>query len=340
MSFLRNPEIRRALLCVFGVTAACAGAGLLVSVPCALLALVSCVLLGTLFFVWTRRRYRHIAALSEQLDHILHGNDSVELSAFSEGELAILRDELYKMTVRLREQADALLADRARLADAMADISHQLRTPLTAMHLNLSLLQSGTVSEARRMALLQEVAALLTRFDWLVDAMLKVSRIDAGAVRFRQERVCALDLVRRAAQPLEIAIELRGQSLSMDVPPDLPLWCDLQWTAEAVGNVLKNCVEHMPQGGTLTVHAAGNAIYTELIVEDDGAGIDPADLPHLFDRFYRGKNASPQSAGIGLALTRMILSAQGGTIRAENRAEGGARFMIRLYRQTAEPGPS
>lgn len=170
--------------------------------------------------------------------------------------------------------------------------------------------------------------------------MLKVSRIDAGAVRFRQERVCALDLVRRAAQPLEIAIELRGQSLSMDVPPDLPLWCDLQWTAEAVGNVLKNCVEHMPQGGTLTVRAAGNAIYTELIVEDDGAGIDPADLPHLFDRFYRGKNASPQSAGIGLALTRMILSAQGGTIRAENRAEGGARFMIRLYRQTAEPGPS
>ena len=156
-------------------------------------------------------------------------------------------------------------------------------------------------------------------------------------MQFHREQTSALALVRRAAQPLLIPMELRDQALRLDVPEELTLFCDPLWTAEALGNILKNCMEHMRAGGTLAVRGSGNAIYAELVVEDDGDGIDPGDLAHLFERFYRGKDAPPHSAGVGLALTRTILSAQDGTVRAENRREGGARFTVRLYRPLSAP---
>lgn len=335
--FFRNPEIARALLWALLLCALCALAGLFVSLWCALAVLAACLLLTALFFFWTRRRYARIAALCAALDAVLHGEDGTDLDAFSEGELSILHDELRKMTVRLREQADRLRGDKARLADAMTDISHQLRTPLTAIRLNLSLLESGAAQETERRRLLQDALLLLDRFDWLLDALLKLARIDAGAVQFHREQTSALALVRRAVQPLLIPMELRDQALRLDVPEELTLFCDPLWTAEALGNILKNCMEHMRAGGTLAVRGSGNAIYAELVVEDDGDGIDPDDLAHLFERFYRGKDAPPHSAGVGLALTRTILSAQDGTVRAENRREGGARFTVRLYRPLSAP---
>ncbi len=332
MHLFRNPEIRRALWCLAAVTAVCTGTGFLVSAACAAAVFLTCALLGALFFIWTADRYRRIAALSVQLDHILHGDLSVDLAATAEGELSILRDELHKMMVRLSEQAANSQAERMRLADAIADISHQLRTPLTAMHIDLSLLQAGRLDEERRQKLIGEISMLVTRFDWLVEAMLKLSRIDADAARFQMRPVSAGTVVRQAAQPLEIPMELRGQRLRLEVPEDISMLCDPSWTAEAIGNVLKNCMEHMPEGGQLAVHAEETALFTQLVVEDEGAGIDPEDIPHLFERFYRGKNAAAQSVGIGLALSRTILAAQNGTIKAENRPEGGARFIIRLYK--------
>ena len=176
--FFRNPEIARALLWALLLCALCALAGLFVSLWCALAVLAACLLLTALFFFWTRRRYARIAALCAALDAVLHGEDGTDLDAFSEGELSILHDELRKMTVRLREQADRLRGDKARLADAMTDISHQLRTPLTAIRLNLSLLESGAAQETERRRLLQDALLLLDRFDWLLDALLKLARID------------------------------------------------------------------------------------------------------------------------------------------------------------------
>lgn len=332
MHLFRNPEIQRALWVLLAITAVCTGAGFLMSAACAASIFLTCALLGALFFVWTADRYRRIAALSVQLDHMLHGDLSVELAAAAEGELSVLRDELRKLMVRLCEQSASSRAERMRLADAIADISHQLRTPLTAMHIDLSLLQADHLTEEKRQKLVGEISMLVTRFDWLVEAMLKLSRIDADAVRFQMQPVSAGMVVRQAAQPLEIPMELRGQRLLLKVPDGISLLCDPSWTAEAIGNVLKNCMEHMPEGGQLSVRAEETALFVQMVVEDEGAGIDPEDLPHLFERFYRGKNAATQSVGIGLALSRTILAAQNGTIKAENRPEGGARFTIRLYK--------
>ncbi len=128
-------------------------------------------------------------------------------------------------------------------------------------------------------------------------------------------------------------MELKEQTLSVSCEQDAGFCGDLSWTAEAVGNILKNCMEHTPCGGEIHIAARETPIYSEVVVSDNGTGIDTDDLPHIFERFYRGKSSGDGSFGIGLALARMVIAAQNGTVRAENRVEGGARFTLRFYRE-------
>lgn len=277
------------------------------------------------------RRYRAIARLSNSIDRILHGQDEILFTDSREGELAILTSEVTKMTVRLREQTDALAADKVRLTDAIADISHQLRTPLTSMNLTVSLLSEDGLSDERRLRLTRDLSRSLRRIDWLIDALLKISKIDAGTVGFRSERVSVAELIRRAAAPLMIPMELRGQEIRVHADSE-EYTGDMQWSVEAIGNILKNCVEHTPEGGSIEISSTENALFTEIVISDSGAGFTPGDIPHLFERFYRGKNADAASVGIGLALARTVITAQNGTVAASNGKNGGAQFTVRFYK--------
>ena len=288
-----------------------------------------------LHYAFTWIRYQKLNQLSHELDAMLHNNTPVRFEKYQEGELSILENELSKMTLRLREQALALSNDKKLLADSMADISHQIRSPLTASNLILTLLREQDLPVLRRKQLLQELTQLLSRIDWLVESLLKMSKMDAGTVLFQHEPISVPKLVQNASEPLLIPMELREQSLSIENHYDLsnpPQFLgDLSWTTEAVLNILKNCMEHTPAGGNIQVSFSQNAIFTEIIIEDNGPGFDPEDLPHLFERFYKGKNSLDHSVGIGLAFARMIVTSQNGTLKAENRPEGGARFILKFY---------
>ena len=324
----KNPELKRELLICGAAALLSAGLGLLISPLCALSILGTGLVFTLLHLVFVRRRYREIAALSRSIDRILHGQDQL-LDDNAEGELAILRSEIGKMTLRLRESADRLQADKLELTRAIADISHQLRTPLTSMNLTVSLLADAS-EETQHLRLTRELKRSLERIDWLVETLLKLSRLDAGVVVFEPETVTAAELIERSVRNLRIAMELRGQTLIQE-PEDAVLSVDPAWTAEALGNLVKNCVEHTPEGGTVRVTARQTPIFTELCVCDTGPGFDPEELPRIFERFYRGKHADENSIGIGLALARQIVTAQNGTIRAGNNPEGGAKFTIRFY---------
>ena len=320
-------EIVIDLLLIAAGTVCC----LFVSVPAWLILLICGLLLLLVHVLFLNRRYRAIAALSDSIDRVLHGQDEVLVSESSEGELAVLDSEIRKMTLRLKEQADQLTQDKRFLADAMADISHQIRTPLTSMSLVTEMLSKQTISPDRRTELLRDLRTQEEKVSWLVETLLKISRIDAGTARFEPRTVQARALLVKAAEALAISFELRGIGLviksdggTLSVDPD--------WTNEAIGNVVKNCMEHMPDGGKLRLSAQTTALYTEFIIEDSGEGFAEEDLPHVFERYYRGKNAAKNSVGIGLALAQMIVTEQGGTIAAENRLEGGARFIIRFYK--------
>lgn len=333
MGFFRNPEIRWELLLFAAVTAVCAAAGFLAFGVAGWLVLGAGLALSLLHFAASAMRYRRIRALSRDIDAVLHGSDKVRFCDLREGELAILQSEIHKMTIRLRDAADNLEQDKTFLTDSIADISHQLRTPLTSINLIVTMLSADAVTDARRLELTRELKMLLGRIDWMVESLLKMSKIDAGTALFQAETVRVSELVRAAAKPLAVPLDVRGQRLVCEIGSET-LTGDFAWTTEAVGNILKNCMEHTPEGGTITVAARDTGIFTELTVRDTGSGISPADLPHLFERFYKGENASETSFGIGLALARMIVTAQNGVIKAANAPDGGAVFTMRFYKGT------
>jgi len=332
MDFFRNPQVRRSLALFLLLTLVITGAGFVFGPSYGFPSLGLCVLFTGVHFWITYQRYRQIAAFSHTIDQILHGQEKIHLDQYAEGELAILQSEVSKLTIQLREQAEALRQDKVFLADSIADISHQIRTPLTSINLLVSRLSKPDLAPEHRLEIVQEIKLLLGRIDWLIDALLKMAKLDAGTANLQHKPVSVAELLKRATAAIAIPMDLRGQQLHISMKGDESFTGDLAWSVEAVENILKNCMEHTPNEGAICITAAENAIFTELVISDNGPGIDKDDLPHLFERFYKGKNSSSQSVGIGLALARMIITSQNGTIKAENNPTGGAKFTIRFYK--------
>ena len=325
---LRNKEIRQLFAAFGALTAAAAVLCFFISPAAGFIVLLFAVLSGALFGHFTRVRYRRLADLSEEIDRLLHEEDRLFIADAEEGELAVLESEIAKMTVRLREQNDALKRERTYLADSLADIAHQLRTPLTSVNLVFTLLKDEQ-DPARRRELLREGTALLTQTDWLLTTLLKISRLDAGVIALQSVPVPLHELLDTAAEPLRIPMELHEVTLDAEIPPAACWQGDKQWLAEALRNILKNCLEHTPDGGRITMQCEDNLLFTELTIRDSGPGFDENELPYLVDRFYRGRSSST-GYGIGLALAQSIVTRLGGTIAARNAPEGGALFRIRF----------
>ena len=332
MKLLKNKEVRGALLWQLLISAAACTVCFFFDVRAGLTAVVLSLLLMLIFCISTYKRYQRISSLADDIDQVLHGDSSIDFDSYSEGELSILHSEIYKMTVRLREQQQKLLSDKEYLADSLADISHQIRTPLTSINLLVERLSASGLTDECRHQLTNELYELLGRIDWLITTLLKISKLDAGTVSFNKETVSLEALIKKSCSPLLIPIELRGQELIIRAEGDF--YGDPAWTSEAVGNIVKNCMEHTPDGGRIDIDAAETALYSEIVIKDTGTGMSPEDLPHIFERFYKGKDSDGKSFGIGLALSRMIVAGQKGTVKAENRKNAGAIFTLRFYKGT------
>ncbi|WP_346696398.1 sensor histidine kinase [Thermophilibacter mediterraneus] len=343
---LRNREVWRTVVAfvAVGAVGTAAAWGVAGRAAGACVAATSAALLLVLV-VATRARYRAIARLAAQVDDVLHGARDVSFERMREGELAILASELDKMRGRLTLANEELAHERNALADALADISHQLKTPLTSLALMTSLARRELAAEGGHegeLARLRTMERLEDRIEWLVSSLLKLARIDAGVVRLTRGHVDGGQLVARAAEPLAVAFDLADVRLVRSVEPGSGFRGDMAWTAEALENVLKNCLEHTPAGGEVRVSCAEDALAFRLRVEDTGPGIAEKDLPHVFERFYRGEQGGgaegsevdPTGVGIGLALARSLVTAQGGSIRAANRPGCGAVFDIVFFKAT------
>lgn len=321
IKLLKNKEVRKALLWQLLLSAAACAVCFFFDIRAGLTAAGLSLLLMLVFCISTYKRYQRISSLADDINQVLHGDSSIDFDSYSEGELSILHSEIYKMTIRLREQQQTLTREKAYLAESIADISHQIRTPLTSINLLLGLLSEPKLTDARRQQLIHELYELLSRIDWLITTLLKISRLDADTVQFKQEQVSLEELLKKSCVTLLIHADgaFRG---------------DFSWSCEAIGNIVKNCMEHTPEGGRIEIEATENALFSEIIIKDNGTGISPEDLPHIFERFYKGKDSDGKSFGIGLALSRMIIAGQGGTVKAENRKPVGAMFTIRFYKGT------
>jgi len=337
---LRNSEFRLFAIVFALITAVAMMLGFAINMAAGILVSAAAAAFGTAFFTFTKSRYQSLARIADQIDQVLHNADNLYIGEANEGELSILHSEITKMTLRIREQNDALKKEKEHLADALADIAHQLRTPLTSVNLILSLLANNPNENARKV-LVRETEELLLQMDWLLTSLLKLSRLDAGIVVFQSEPIDVNNLIDVALRPLLIPIELHDIDVQIDTPEGLIIEGDSAWLSEALQNILKNCMESIRierieridspgANGKIEIHCRDNPLFTEITIHDSGAGFDPADLPCLFERFYRGKNQNATGYGIGLALCKMIITRQGGTITAKNHPQGGAIFALRF----------
>lgn len=379
-SFIRQAGTMLAVIAAVGVVANFAD-----GTRCALWAAGggAAVLAG--FALCSELRFREMERLSEEVDEVLHEGRRIDFSDYREGDIAILKNQLSKMVAALRDTSMRLEQEKLALADALADVSHQIRTPLTAMELMIPAIENTADAHERTRAL-RELEGMIDHVGWLVTALLKLAKVDAGAFRVQHAPVNAERMARDALAPLAVAMDLHNVTcmISTEKAPSAPapetatpsvpapetsasrtpapsagasFLGDAAWSSEALENVLKNCLENTPEGGIIRISISEDALACRIRVTDTGPGIAAEDLPHIFERFYRGKTVQvgrsktaqadqnetaqvgrgkteppecqhphPQGFGIGLALAQSLVTAQGGTLRASNAPEGGARF--------------
>ena len=242
-----------------------------------------------------------------------------------------MKNDIYKVTVMMKEQNEVLKQDKMYLANNLADISHQLKTPLTSMLIMSDLLENDDLSLEERRKFLGVIKSQLHRIEWLVSSLLKMAKLDAKTIVFKKERIRAHQFLNKAIEPILMLMEEKQQQFIIE--GDNPIMCfDINWTSEAFVNILKNCSEHKQAGGTLRAEVFDTAMYTEFILSDNGEGIDAKDLPFIFERFYRASKSNSDSVGIGLAMAYSIITSQEGTISVRSKLNEGTAFSVRFFK--------
>lgn len=285
-----------------------------------------------MFLIWlliwylcrAKKEKERIVGLTDYLEKVNTGQEGVLLTT-GEDAVSRLQDEIYKTVTELYQTREAALKARQSLAENMDNIAHQIKTPITSLSLSVQMMSEAPSSEH-----LKEIRKQISRLTYLEESLLLLSRIDAGTLLFNKKEVDVFTVLTLAADNLQELFKKADVSVQIPELGEMLIWADMDWTMEAVMNLMKNCMEHNP-GGTIHCSCAQNPLYTEIQIWDDGEGFAKEDIPHLFERFYRGKNAREGGIGIGLALSKEIIERQNGTIRARNKPDGGALFEIRFY---------
>ena len=299
--------------------------------------LAGMVLFAVTFAFRNKTEAKRIEELSDYLEQVNMGK-AVVLSVSGEDLFSRLEDEIYKTVTFLYQTKDAAVQARNDFAENLSNIAHQIKTPITAISLSLQTLSEMPVKEEYENDRMEQIKKQLNRLIYLEESLLVLSRLDAGTLMFQKEDVDVFTLLVLAADNLQELFADSGTSIDIPESGEMAVTADLNWTMEAVMNVMKNCMEHNA-GGTVHCSYGQNPLYTEILIWDEGEGFAGEDIPHLFKRFYRGKNADAGGnirgggIGIGLALSKEIIEHQNGTIRAKNLPNGGACFEIRLYKQ-------
>ena len=294
--------------------------------------LAAALVLVTAFFLI--RDFRQRKMIRELTDYVTRVQDLSELPGMeriAEGDLGILQSEIYKVVTILREEYSDERRQKKYLSDMMSDLSHQFKTPLTAISLMTELLMAPDVTEEDRLEYAAKIESQTGRMTWLIKNLLTLSQLEAGVLEMKNEEIRLADLMGEIEESLSVLAEMAEVDLRVSVSDGIRVKGDPQWLREAVSNIVKNGIEHTPAGGFVSVSASENNLFTKILIEDNGVGISREHLPHIFERFYKAGNESAGSVGIGLAMAKSIINNHGGSVTVSSEVGRGTTFEIRLY---------
>lgn len=331
---LKNKEIKLFIIISILLLGVISLLSFMINPLAGIITLLGGILLFTLFYLFTMWRYDKITKLSISINQMARGNYALDIRDSKEGELSILKDDIYKLTTRLSEKTWQLEKEKESLAEALSDISHQLKTPLTSLSMMVDLLENNDLPEEKKKEFLENMRSSLSRMEWLVIALLKMAQLDSNTITLRKEEVNVTDLLEEALEPLKVLMEIKEIDCEFSGDEKTTVTCDPLWTAEAISNILKNSGEHTPRGGHIKISWMDNPLYTSISIVDNGEGIPKEDIPHLFKRFYMKNQSGKNNIGIGLSLSLSILKKQDGDITVKSELGVGTTFDIRLYKVT------
>ena len=286
-----------------------------------------------IFYLYDKNKSKKIKEITKMISKINNRQFDIDINDFNEGELSILKNEISKTTIMLRQVADNSINDKLNLKDSLGDISHQLRTPLTSITIMIdNILDNPDMDEKTRKRFLINIKREIVNINFLVMSLLKLSKFDANVVKFNKESVYLKDIINESIKNVSMIKELKNITIKVSGDDNIKLLCDFKWQVESITNILKNSIEHTKEYGIVEVNYSENKLYTRILIKDNGKGIDSDDLPHIFDRFYKGKNGSNDSFGIGLSLSKTIIEKEGGSITVKSTPNIGTIFTIKYLK--------
>lgn len=282
------------------------------------------------FALYLKYRDKKINKITQYVKEINNKKYAIKLDNMTEGELSKLENELYKITVMLKEEAENSKNDKLKLAESIADISHQLKTPLTSISIMLDNLNEDTNMKPEiRAEFTNQITKQVEWMKWLVISLLKFSKLDANAVKFKKQNILIKNLINEIVENMAIPLEAKNISVIINGQTDAVLIGDFNWENEAITNIFKNSIEHTNENGKIYISFEENNLYSKIVIKDEGSGVSNKDLPHIFERFYKGKDSSNESYGIGLALAKSIIEKDNGIINCQSELNKGTTFEIK-----------
>lgn len=295
--------------------------------------IVFILILSIIFFKYNHSESKKINEITKYIEEINRGNYKLNIEENTEDELSILKNELYKITIMLKEVAENSQKDKTTLKDSLSDISHQIKTPITSILIMLdNILSDENMPEDIKKDFIKDIKREIINIKFLVESILKLSKIDSNSIKFIKKEVFIKDIINEAVKNVSMLSELKNIEIIVSGDDSIKTICDLKWQVEAITNILKNCIEHSYENKKIYINYNQNNMYTELKIEDNGTGIDAKDLPHIFERFYKGKNSSSDSVGIGLALSKSIIESNNGYIQVDSKLNKGTTFIIKYLK--------
>ena len=280
---------------------------------------------------YNRKRDKEIEKITQCIEEINRKNYTLSLDELSEDELSILKNEIYKTMITLKESAENAKKDKRELKKSLEDISHQLKTPLTSILIILdNLIDNPQMNEEKKQEFIRDIKREVHNMNFLVQNLLKLSQFEVNTINFKKETVKLNKLVQEAIQKVNTLCDLKNIEIEVSGSKKSQLVCDAHWQVQALANILKNAIDYSSLGSKIKVFYEQNKVYSKITIQDTGKGISKEDLPHLFERFYKGDKAREDSVGIGLALAKRIIKEDNGVVVAESD-ETGTKFIIKYF---------